>query len=106
MSPSTTRKTRLEKDEEKDFVVYAESIGYLCLKLRIIGISGAPDRILLKGGRVIFFEMKKEGKKPRGLQTWFHNQLRKYGCPVFWADSAELAIDKLGEEDARLFGNA
>lgn len=58
----------LESSVEKTVVDYAEKRGWLVRKLRWIGRVGAPDRIFIRDGRVVFIEFKKPRKKAIGLQ--------------------------------------
>lgn len=62
-----------------------------CLKLLSSHITGLPDRIcLLPGGRVFFVEVKTTGEKPRKIQLWVHDKLRRLGFEVYIVDSSEV----------------
>ena len=72
---------------EDDNVRYAEGLGLLVLKLRLLGTIGWPDRLFLApGGRVMFVEYKAPGKKPRPSQVKIHNTLKRYGFHVYTVD--------------------
>lgn len=48
------------------------------------GCSGVPDRIVvMPGGRVIFVELKSEGKTSTKLQQKRQAELRALGCTVY-----------------------
>ena len=49
----------LEASIELRAVVFAESRGWFCRKVKFPGRRNAPDRIFAKGGRVVFVEFKK-----------------------------------------------
>lgn len=84
---------KLEIDEEKKFEDRAFALGCKAIKFVIPGIRNAPDRqVLCPGGRTIFFEFKKDKKKPRRGQTIFHEGLKSMGFEcyvVYTADQAE-----------------
>jgi len=67
-------------------------------KFTVPGMRGVPDRVcLFRGGRCVFFELKRPGAKPRKLQIYVIKKLRAFGfgCHVF--DSADGAIACLEE---------
>jgi len=73
----------LERSVEAAFIRAGASRGVWCLKLKILGHAGFPDRVCLAlGGRVAFAELKRPGKKPRELQVFVHNILRDFGFLV------------------------
>jgi hypothetical protein len=51
----------LERDFENKFVRYAQSLGHPCLKLRIDGVDGFPDRTVLTASGIFFLEFKRPG---------------------------------------------
>lgn len=76
----------LEKDVEKKLHtgVRALSKKALCLKFESPGYTGVPDRIiLLPGGKVIFAELKKPGKKERVRQEYVQGILKDLGFEVY-----------------------
>lgn len=78
----------MEKKVEKYLVVRVESLGGLCLKFPPLFFAGFPDRIvLLPGGRIVFVELKDEGKKPTPLQVRVHARLKALGFRVEVLDS-------------------
>ena len=63
--------------------------GGLCLKFVSPGWGGAPDRIVIRRGRVVFVEMKAPGEKPTPLQHKRHSQIEQRGIPVVVLRSEE-----------------
>lgn len=58
-----------ETDIESEYVKYAKSLGCTALKLIILHRKGFPDRTTLcPGGRILFIEFKRKGKKPSPAQ--------------------------------------
>lgn len=56
----------------------------LCFKFVVPGFTGVPDRVLLlKGGTVVFAELKNLGKKERARQEIVQGQIRALGFKVF-----------------------
>ena len=68
---------------EDNVVAAAEADGWLSRKLSWIGRDGAPDRLFVKLGRVVFIEFKDKGKESRGLQKRECERLRKAGAEVY-----------------------
>ncbi|SHJ66351.1 PDDEXK family nuclease [Bacteroides stercorirosoris] len=84
----------MEKKVEKYLVVRVESLGGLCVKFPPLFFAGFPDRIvLLPGARIVFVELKDEGKKPTPLQVRVHKRLKALGFRVEVLDSKE-SIDE------------
>lgn len=84
------RNTPLERDIEKRVKAYAESKGWLTRKWTSPGHAFVPDQIFITPhGKVIFIEMKREGKKPTLGQIREHEKLRNHNCLVFVIDSVE-----------------
>lgn len=76
----------LEKDVEEKLRTNIKRLGNgaLCLKFESPGFAGVPDRlILLPGGKVIFAELKKPGKKERKRQLYVQGLLRNLGFEVY-----------------------
>jgi len=78
---------------ENPFVKHVNGRGCLAIKLSVLGRRGLPDRLVLGPKRfIVFFELKRLGKKPEPLQEWFHKILRGFGFDVVVPDSKEEAI--------------
>jgi hypothetical protein len=79
-----------EKKLERKLRDSIKAIGGLCLKLLPFEFSGLPDRIcLLRGGIVVFAEIKTTGKTPSKIQIHVHKKLKKLGFRVEVIDTSE-----------------
>ena len=73
----------IESSIEKAFKEAVEAKGGICLKLGVTYQNGMPDRlVLMPNGVCAFVELKQKGKKPRAIQQWQHERLRKLGYKV------------------------
>ena len=78
-----------ERDIERKLKKRVESTGGWCLKF-LSSVSGVPDRIcLFPGGKAVFVELKRHGKKPRPLQRRQIVKIRQLGFRVEVIDSEE-----------------
>ncbi len=67
-------------------------------KVSWVGRRGAPDRVvMLPGGTLIWFELKRPGGKPEAHQEREHARLRAMGQHVVVADSTEIIDAVLNE---------
>ncbi len=90
-----------EKQIEQALVKAARKRGGVALKFVSPGMAGVPYRLVLfPGGRMAFVEVKAPGKKPRPLQLFRHEQLRRLGFRVYVVDSKEK-IEGFLEEKAK-----
>ena len=84
---------RLEKNIQRSAVLWAESIGIVCIKLTTLGMygkSGWPDYLLaLKEGRSLFVEFKRSGEDLKPIQVYRHGLLKENGHEVETVDSVE-----------------
>jgi hypothetical protein len=88
----------LETNIERRVVNWARDNGILVFKADAKYGVGAPDRIfILSHGRIVFIEFKKPGKKPKKIQVFVHNKLRRLDHAVFVVDNAEIGIQILKE---------
>ena len=79
-----------EKTLEARLRKEVEALGGKALKLMSQLHRGLPDRlVLMPGGLAFFVELKSTGKKPTGLQTHCHDQLRQMGFEVYVVDTTE-----------------
>ena len=78
-----------ERDVEQYLVEQVKAKGGECRKLRWIGRNGAPDRIVMLNGQVIFIELKAPGEKCRPRQIREHERMRRMGQRVEVVDSFE-----------------
>jgi hypothetical protein len=82
----------LEHEIELHFKKQAIINKMLTFKLRFIGFSGAPDRLLINKGVCYFVELKRPNGRVRILQKVVHNLLLKHGVFVHVFDT-KLQID-------------
>lgn len=73
----------LEKAVEAHLVKCVKALGGICWKLMFIGITGAPDRlVVLPGPRIHLVELKRPtGGKLRPRQLRIHSILSALGWP-------------------------
>lgn len=94
-----------EANIEHAFKVAVEARGGICLKLGVTYQNGMPDRLVLfPEGICAFVELKQKGKKPRAIQKWQHERLRKLGYKVAVLDrTSEIdnTINYILEQDAK-----
>ncbi len=82
----------LESRIEEKVQEFAEARGWLVRKLKWIGRRGAPDRLYLRNGRVVFPEFKQKGKPPNPQQAREHERLRNHGAEVVVIDNIEAGV--------------
>jgi Holliday junction resolvase len=75
----------LESKIQRKIIADLQKKGWLVIKVIQSNAPGFPDLMALKEGRVIFLEVKQPGQKPRPLQLYRHEQLRKQGFEVIVA---------------------
>lgn len=85
----------LESDIEKRVRTWAEAHGWWQFKIMRASKRGVPDRFFVRRGRVVFIEMKRDGKEPTLQQQIRMAEMRAHGLEVYWCDTAEDAIDCL-----------
>lgn len=79
----------IENVMERLLVDRAEKNGWLSKKLSFIGERGAPDRLFVKGGRVMFVELKRPGEidDTSANQKRVIRQLLEHGAEVYVIDN-------------------
>ena len=82
-----------ERDVEQYLVRRVKQCGGLCWKWVSPGTAGVPDRIVIHPKGIFFVELKAPGEKPRQLQLFIHEQMRRCGASVFVLDTYE-AVDE------------
>lgn len=85
---------------------YAKELGMLTLKLNVKGQIGWPDRLYCYRGETIFVEYKAAKEKPRAMQLYIHEQLRKHFIRTFVVDNlidARYILNKFKEERDALY---
>lgn len=83
-----------EKTIESRLSDFVKGRGGMCIKLT--GVRGLPDRmVLLPNGRIFFIELKAPGKEPRKIQEKRLEKLRKIGFEAFYSDNFDDIMEKL-----------
>lgn len=77
----------MEKSIERRLTNKVKRVNGLCLKLT--GYKGIPDRMVLVKGKVVFVELKDEGKKLRPEQKLWQDRLKGMGFECLMLDSKE-----------------
>ena len=86
----------LEKELERYFVRRCKELGLLTYKFVSPANRGVPDRLVIYGGQVTFFELKRAGKSLTTLQQHTKKLFEEHGAKVFVVDSKETIDDLLG----------
>jgi Holliday junction resolvase len=66
-----------------------ESKGYYVIKTIKLNKNGLHDIFAFKDGLSTFIEVKATGQKPRELQLFRIEEVKKFGVKSFWCDSFE-----------------
>lgn len=74
--------TPLESKIQSRIIKRYEQQGYMVVKLVLTNKAGIPDLLLLKDGKASFIEVKRPKCKPRPLQLYRMEQLKKQGFEV------------------------
>lgn len=90
----TTEVVTLSKSEEKAVEKYLKRIcdgnNWMCLKQKVAGKRGWPDRtVYVSDGKIYHIECKDRGKRPRPDQAAVHAALLKMGHLVLLIDTKE-----------------
>jgi Holliday junction resolvase len=62
---------------------------WMVTKLQSTSTNGWPDLLAIKGGRVVFIEVKRPGGQLSGVQVIRHKMMRHKGAEVVVMDNAE-----------------
>lgn len=84
-----------ESQIESYLVERTKAAGGECRKLKWVGRNGAPDRIVMLNGKVIFIELKAPGEKAKPHQVREHERMRRMGQRVEVVDSCERVDEVL-----------
>lgn len=83
-----------EKVVERKLVEYTTLNGGMCIKLLSFHLLGLPDRLcIFPKGKIVFVETKTTKQKPRPIQLFMHDKIRKLGFRVEVADT----VDRVAE---------
>lgn len=86
----------VEKAVESPVVARAEKAGWFVRKVMWANRIGAPDRVFIKGGRVVWIEFKDRGKTARLSQQMEHDRMRAAGAEIYVCDNVFDALKVLG----------
>lgn len=79
----------IERDVEDYLVKRVKALGGEVRKVEWIGRRGAPDRLAMLPGRLLWIELKSPGKKAKPHQIREHARMRAMGQRVEVIDSFE-----------------
>lgn len=86
----------LERDLERHLSNTSKRLGLTALKLRLMGETGWPDRIVvLPDARVLWIELKLPHGKISPKQAYIHKLLRQLGHTVLVLRTKEEITDAL-----------
>ncbi|WP_370386293.1 VRR-NUC domain-containing protein [Snodgrassella alvi] len=71
---------------EKALVKAVKAAGGYCRKVQFIGHRGAPDRLIMLPGRLIWVELKAPGARAKPHQVLEHQRLSEAGQTVLVID--------------------
>lgn len=89
-----------ERDVERYLVRRTKDAGGIIRKVRWVGRRGAPDRLVLLPGVMVWVELKRPGGVTQPHQVREHDKLKQMGQRVEVIDS-RFAIDTLFKEIQR-----
>lgn len=96
-------KIESEKIVERKLVELINLNGGMCIKLLSFHLLGLPDRLcIFPKGKSVFVETKTTKQKPRPIQVFMHEKIRKLGFRVEVVDTVEKAAEVI--EDIILNG--
>ncbi|MCP4277848.1 MAG: VRR-NUC domain-containing protein [Gammaproteobacteria bacterium] len=84
-----------ERNIEMNAVRHAMRNGWFVCKLNSVSCNGIPDRMFIKGGRVVFIEFKATGKTTRKLQDIVIGDMQAHGAEVHVIDNLDEAYNVL-----------
>ena len=83
-----------EKIVERKLVELTNLNGGMCIKLLSFHMLGLPDRLcIFPKSRIVFVETKTTKQKPRQIQLFMHDKIRKLGFRVEVVDTVEKVVD-------------
>ena len=86
-----------ESQLEAKVVKHCRDRGILCYKFSSPAHRGVPDRLLIKDGKVLFLELKAEGKRPTRLQVREMQLLWYAGVQSEWVDTYQRAVEVIDD---------
>ena len=85
-----------EKSVEKKSCDTARAHGWLPRKYKSPSNRAAPDRLFIKGKRVVFIEYKRPGNTPTPQQRLEAAKMLDHGAEVYWTDTVRGTKQALG----------
>lgn len=83
-----------EKIVERKLVELTNLNGGMCIKLLSFHLLGLPDRLcIFPKSRIVFVETKTTKQKPRQIQLFMHDKIRKLGFRVEVVDTVEKVVN-------------
>ena len=83
-----------EKVVERKLVELTNLNGGMCIKLLSFHLLGLPDRLCIFPKRkMVFIETKTTRQKPRKIQLFMHDKIRKLGFRVEVVDTTEKVAE-------------
>ena len=87
-------KIESEKVVEQKLVELTKLNGGMCIKLLSFHLLGLPDRLcIFPKSRLVFVELKTTKQKPRQIQLFMHDKIRKLGFRVEVVDTVEKVVE-------------
>ena len=87
-------KIESEKVVERKLVELTNLNGGMCIKLLIFHLLWLPDRLcIFPKSKIIFIETKTTKQKPRQIQLFMHDKIRKLGFRVEVVDTVEKVAE-------------
>lgn len=83
-----------ESEIENYLVERVKALGGEVRKVRWIGRRGAPDRLVMLPGKIVWVELKAPGAKTKPHQVREHERMRRMGQRVEVVDSVQ-AVDEV-----------
>lgn len=69
-----------------------EKDGWLVVKLIQTTMNGIPDLLMIRHGKMVFVEVKQEGKISTPLQEYIQNIIRSKGVDVFETSNPDFHL--------------
>lgn len=82
----------LESTIEDAVVAWAEARGWLVRKLQFLGRVGAPDRLFVGFGQVLFIEFKQPNGRRSAPQIREHARFEERGVKIHTVDDVETGV--------------
>lgn len=83
-----------EKIVERKLVELTNLNGGMCIKLLSFHLLGLPDRLcIFPKSKLVFVETKTTNQKPRKIQVFMHEKIRKLGFRVEVIDTVDKVIE-------------